>query len=141
MREIHHFIYRITTQNMDVTFVECESFVDLCNYLASNIQYRIGCIAVHQCLPYEGLRLVDVYNSAEYKKATERFAVRGYRKATHIKWDTDGEDVDCLPAELDIPNDMVDEDEVSDYLSDVTGFCHKGFDMEYVTAEVVERFG
>lgn len=136
MREITGFIYRITRQNMAVTFVECESFADLCNYLASNTQYRIGRITVHQCLPYEGLKFVDIYNSAEYSEAVENFAARCYRKATHIKWDTDGKDIDYLPTELGIPNDIVDLEEISDYLSDVTGFCHEGFGIEYAT-EVV----
>lgn len=49
-------------------------------------------------------------------------------RAINILWDTDGEPVD-LPNEIDIPENMTDEDEISDYLSDETGFCHKGFDL------------
>ena len=51
-------------------------------------------------------------------------------KATNIIWDTDGdmEILSTLPTEIEIPSDIEDdEDEISDYLSDVTGFCHKGF--------------
>ena len=50
-------------------------------------------------------------------------------KATEIKWDVDGEDIEDLglPTEIEIPEGMTDEDEISDYLSDVTGFCHCGF--------------
>ena len=48
--------------------------------------------------------------------------------ATNIKWDTDKEDVD-LPKEIILPNNMHDLDEISDYLSDSTGFCHNGFDL------------
>lgn len=53
-------------------------------------------------------------------------------KAINIKWDTDGdlELLQELPKEIEIPKDMTDEDEISDYISDVTGFCHYGFDME-----------
>ena len=52
-------------------------------------------------------------------------------KATNIKWDID-EDCDLdtlqmLPNEIEIPEGMTDEDEISDYLSDVTGFCHEGY--------------
>lgn len=50
-------------------------------------------------------------------------------KATNIKWDTDGENIN-LPKEIEIPKDMIDEDEISDYLSDITGFCHFGFELE-----------
>lgn len=50
-------------------------------------------------------------------------------KAINIKWDTDGEDV-LLPAEIEIPEGMEDEDEISDFLSDETGFCHMGFDLD-----------
>ncbi len=50
-------------------------------------------------------------------------------KAINIKWDTDGdmELLDELPTEIEIPNGMTDEEEISDYLSDETGFCHEGF--------------
>lgn len=56
--------------------------------------------------------------------------------ATNIKWITDGYDVD-LPTELEIPEqfideDGVDEDAVSDWLSDVTGWLHDGFRIEEI---------
>ena len=47
-------------------------------------------------------------------------------KAYSIEWETDGEDVD-LPEEIEIPEGMTDEDEISDYLSNMVGFLHKGF--------------
>lgn len=51
-------------------------------------------------------------------------------KAINIKWDTDGEEVN-LPNEIEIPDwvDKEDDDEISDYLSDTTGFCHFGFEL------------
>lgn len=49
-------------------------------------------------------------------------------KAINIIWDTDGEDI-SLPTEIDIPEEMENEDEIGNYLSEVTGFCHKGFDL------------
>ena len=49
-------------------------------------------------------------------------------KAVNIIWDTDGECVE-LPNEIELPFGMVDEDEISDYISDETGFCHKGFEL------------
>ena len=51
-------------------------------------------------------------------------------EAINIKWDTDGEEVN-LPNEIEIPDwvDKEDDDEISDYLSDTTGFCHFGFEL------------
>ena len=51
-------------------------------------------------------------------------------KAINILWDTDGEEVN-LPNEIEIPDcvDKEDDDEISDYLSDATGFCHFGFEL------------
>lgn len=51
-------------------------------------------------------------------------------KAINILWDTDGEEVN-LPNEIEIPDwvDKEDDDEISDYLSDVTGFCHFGYEL------------
>ncbi len=50
-------------------------------------------------------------------------------KATHIKWDTDGEKIK-LPIKIELPDGMTDEDEISDYISDQTGYCHMGFCIE-----------
>lgn len=49
--------------------------------------------------------------------------------ATNIIWDTDGEEELDLPVEIIIPDGM-DEDEIDDYLSDFTGYCHKGYTLE-----------
>jgi len=59
-------------------------------------------------------------------------------KATNIIWDTDGKDID-LPTEIEIPDWMTGEDEISDYLSDQTGFCHEGFCLENVQDNIDEE--
>lgn len=48
-------------------------------------------------------------------------------KATHIEWDIDdiNEEI-TLPSEIEIPDNM-DKDKIADYLSDMTGYCHKGY--------------
>lgn len=54
-------------------------------------------------------------------------------KAFNIQWDTDGdmELFENLPKEIQIPDGITDEDDVSDYISNKIGFCHFGFDLEY----------
>lgn len=55
-------------------------------------------------------------------------------KVTYIVWDTDDEILD-LPSELEVkvPDNITDSNEISDYLSDeisnITGFCHLGFNF------------
>ena len=57
--------------------------------------------------------------------------------ATNIKFDTDGEVIE-LPKELtiEIPNEITDEQEIADFVSDeisnITGFCHYGFEMKLI---------
>lgn len=52
-------------------------------------------------------------------------------KAINIKWDVDElEDLEYLPTEIEIPEGMTDEEEISDYISDETGFCHNGYELE-----------
>lgn len=51
-------------------------------------------------------------------------------KAVNIAWDVDDEEDVALPEEIDIPDGMTDEDEISDYLSEVTGYCHLGFTLD-----------
>ena len=72
-------------------------------------------------------------------------------KAKNIKWDTDGdmEVFNELPTEMIIPNELEELykkdreyalEEISDWLSDETGFCHAGFEIEKViTKESVEN--
>ncbi len=50
-------------------------------------------------------------------------------KATNIEWDTDGDMklFNELPIEMKIPDGMIDKEEISDYLTDETGYCNKGF--------------
>lgn len=51
-------------------------------------------------------------------------------KAINIIWDADfEEDLENLPTEIEIPNGMTDEEEISDYITEETGFCHKGFEL------------
>ena len=56
------------------------------------------------------------------------------RKAINIQWDIDEDDCECgavpLPLEIEIPNTMTDLEDIADYISDITGFCHKGFELE-----------
>lgn len=44
-------------------------------------------------------------------------------KVVDIIWETDGEELD-LPSEMELPNDIDqdDDDAITDYLSDETGF-------------------
>ena len=56
-------------------------------------------------------------------------------KATNIQWDFIGkeekEDALGLPEEIVIPKEIKnDEDAISDYLSNLSGFCHKGYILE-----------
>lgn len=51
-------------------------------------------------------------------------------KAINIIWDVDDpKEMNDLPAEIEIPEGMTDTEEISDYITELTGFCHKGFDV------------
>jgi hypothetical protein len=56
-----------------------------------------------------------------------------FMKAVNIQWDTDGESVD-LPTEIEIPDNLIEDEisdyEISNYISNLTGFCHRGFVLE-----------
>ena len=67
-------------------------------------------------------------------------------KAVNIMWDVDYDgDENMLPTEIVIPEGMKDEEEISDYLSDLTGYCHEGFKLiddenndEYIKEAIFE---
>jgi hypothetical protein len=54
-------------------------------------------------------------------------------KITDIKYDTDGEEIKSLPLNIEVEIDETDKDlgeieeELSDAISNITGFCHDGF--------------
>lgn len=72
-------------------------------------------------------------------------------KAINIKWDTDGDKnvFNELPTEMIIPNELEELykkdreyalEEISDWLSDETGFCHAGFEVvKEITRQSVEN--
>ena len=72
-------------------------------------------------------------------------------KAINLKWDTDRdmEVLNELPTEMIIPNELEELykkdreyalEEISDWLSDETGFCHDGFEVvSEITKESVEN--
>lgn len=47
-------------------------------------------------------------------------------KAINIKWD---DDENTLPKEVEIPDYVEDEDDISDWLTDTYGYCHDGFEI------------
>ena len=50
--------------------------------------------------------------------------------ATNIQWDVDdNKDLEYLPQRVKIPQGMDDDDTISDYLTNLTGFCHFGFSI------------
>lgn len=58
-------------------------------------------------------------------------------QATNIKWDTDGNKkiFEALPSKVDIPEGILGDDEIADYLSDTVGFCHSGYKLTSVVSE------
>ena len=54
-----------------------------------------------------------------------------------IQYDTDGEVIDLpIQLEIEIPDEIIDQEDienfVSDEISNITGFCHFGFEMELI---------
>ena len=66
------------------------------------------------------------------KRQIQHLNKRGFfMKAINIDWDVDHiEDLETLPKEIIIPDGIEDLEDISDYISDTTGFCHLGFDIE-----------
>lgn len=50
-------------------------------------------------------------------------------RALNIIWDADEDIREELPADMDIPDGMTDTEEISDYITAQTGFCHFGFEI------------
>ena len=79
----------------------------------------------------ENWDMVEIANNLALQEG-ETQAVEDYPlanlKVISVDWDTDGMDEEelDLPNEVEVPSD-IDEDQVSDWLSDIYGFCVKGW--------------
>lgn len=59
-------------------------------------------------------------------------------KAVKIRWDIDYDNNGDLPTEIEIPEnvvkeatdeDRIDDEVISDYITNLTGYCHQGFEL------------
>lgn len=50
--------------------------------------------------------------------------------AVDIEWDIEKDDTIELPKTIKIPDGFEHENDISDYLSEQIGFCHKGFSLK-----------
>lgn len=97
------------------------------------IEKGLTVIVAMEFVPAEEL---DGYFRAYRKEREEKKML----KAVNIKWDVTDDDIDemddeaceilkSLPTEMIIPEGMTDPDEISDWLSNETGYCHDGFHL------------
>lgn len=90
-------------------------------------------------IPPETDELVESKEEASVKTSPVKV------KVFDIEWDCDGDDPEeCgLPEEMELEvehdSDMELEDEISDKLSDETGFCHNGFRYEMVEDKKIDE--
>ena len=57
-------------------------------------------------------------------------------KAYNIVWDAESDVLPTPPTEVEIPEGITEITEVSDYLSNLTGYCHFGFCLDPETDEI-----
>lgn len=53
-------------------------------------------------------------------------------KAINIEWDVDyEEELEMLPTEIEIPSHIEEDDfdAIDDYISNITDYCHKGYNL------------
>lgn len=82
----------------------------------------------------------DLFQSLkEYLPGTENTKEAKFMKAINIMWDVDYDgDGNMLPNEIEIPKGMTDEEEICEYLSEVTGYCHEGFKLVECDSKNIE---
>lgn len=87
--------------------------------------------AKHQAESSENWDMVEIGNNLALQDS-ETQVLDEYPSVTmktiSVEWDTDGMDEEelDLPGEVEVPSEL-DEDRVSDWLSDMYGFCVKGW--------------
>lgn len=84
---------------------------------------------LNESIEFEQYEIIGEYLSEIWEDEKNELR-RKSMKAINIIWDVDfKEDLEQLPNKIELPFGMVDEDEISDYISNETGFCHKGFEL------------
>lgn len=68
----------------------------------------------------------------KYADQIANLPMKPIQKATNIKWNINNDETANieLPTEISIPKNITEEADISDYLSELTDFCHKGFSLE-----------
>ena len=79
---------------------------------------------------------MNKYSAVQCKDILNADAPYRRRIAVGIIWDTDGEEVDALPNEVEIPESVKDE-EIPDYLSDKYEFLVSNIEDIIETEEVL----
>lgn len=105
-------------------------------YLDSNMDDKLADLAKSKDKSIMMLKAEDLLSGASEPEPSEilqwakEFVPFSEKKSRIVKvdWDTDGEAVDILPSIVEIP-DSVSDEEISDWLSDHYGFCHKGYSL------------
>ena len=91
--------------------------VDVCDVLDS----------LDNMCPSDGAKALDLQPEV-YAKMTDAI-LEDYVQDLLDKDQLNLDKIMNLPDEIEIPENITDMDEISDYLSDQTGYCHKGFDI------------
>ena len=153
---ISKFEYIRKQQETDLDFTKKigHNYCFLCQYAEqlrtskkTNLcRYCIGCWENGNCemdakYPYDAglyLKWLRAWGKNDWE-AAEKYAdqianlpMKPIQKATNIKWNiNDDETANIeLPTEISIPKNITEEADISDYLSELTDFCHKGFSLE-----------
>jgi hypothetical protein len=102
----------------DIVCVKCDEWEEDCQCKTPKLRYLFS---------KDGDGYGEWVNDAESFEA----------QATHIDWETDGQEVD-LPKTVEVPDDL-DADEIADYLSDEHGFLVNTFQIKDAESFDAER--
>lgn len=109
------YIIRVYLSSFYDVEVEAENIQDAKQQAESSENWDMVEIGNNLALQDGETQVIDEYPSVTMKTIS-------------VEWDTDGMDEEelDLPGEVEVPSEL-DEDRVSDYLSDTYGFCVKGW--------------
>ena len=113
----------------DLVAIMCEYFVSQANSWQAELLDWVTDEIDNACWQVRDKMIDKIIAEVSVEDLVEHGWIDRPPRMVYVEWDTDGEEVDDLPSEVEIPYD-VEEDDIADWLSDEFGYCVESFSVE-----------
>lgn len=113
----------------DLVAIMCEFFVSQANSWQAELLDWVTDEVKDACWQVRDKMIGKICAEVSEDDLVENGWIERSSRIVSVEWDTDGEDVEDLPEEVEVPSEIEEED-IADWLSDEYGYCVESFSVE-----------